>query len=401
MSVALLRAGLRMAGSVAPGPLLRFVGAGWKSLRAIQAFERDRARGEIFPAFLFISITQRCQYACRGCWARGAESPVDMDPELLRSIVRQSRDAGRRFVGVMGGEPLLVSGVVEELAAFRDCNFLLFTNGAALDADMAQRIRKAGNISPLISVEGDADESDVRRGARNVFGRAMQAIDACRAARLPFGVATSICRGNVATHATDAFVRDVIQRGAHYLWYYIYRPVGPDPAPDLCLSREQIVGLRQFIVEARTRHPIVLVDAYWDAEGRALCPAATGISHHVNALGDVEPCPPLQVAVERLTPDSDLRKVLTSSRFLADFRAFAPTCTRGCVLLECPEKLSAFVAGQGAEVRDSSGRGAVRGEWQAMRSVAGHDLTGDEIPERSWAYRFAKRRWFFGFGAYG
>jgi MoaA/NifB/PqqE/SkfB family radical SAM enzyme len=370
-------------------------------MRAIEAFERDRKCGEIFPAFLFLSVTQRCQYACRGCWARGAEKPVDMDLELLRSVVRQCRDSGRRFFGIMGGEPLLVQGLVEELAAFHDCYFLLFTNGAALDAAMAARIRRAGNISPLISVEGDEAESDVRRGARNVFGRAMGAMDACRAARLPFGVASSICRSNLGTQATDDFVREVIARGAHYLWYYIYRPVGPDPAPELCLTRGQILGLRRFIVAARRRHPIVLVDAYWDAEGRALCPAATGISHHINALGDVEPCPPLQVAAERLGPGSDLRQVLTRSRFLAEFRAFAPTCTRGCVLLEAPEKLGEFVAGQGAAVRDSSSRGTVLREWDAMRVVPGHDLAGDEIRESSWAYRFAKRRWFFGFGAYG
>jgi hypothetical protein len=30
-----------------------------------------------------------------------------------------------------------------------------------------------------------------------------------------------------------------------------------------------------------------------------------------------------------------------------------------------------------------------------------HDLPGQEIPERHWLYRYAKRRWFFGFGTYG
>lgn len=401
MSVALLRAGLRMATTCSPRPFARFLGAGWKSMRAIQAFERDRRQGTVFPAFLFLSVTQRCQYACRGCWARGVEAPVDMDPALLRSIVRQCRESGRRFVGVMGGEPLLYPGLIDELAAFPDCYFLLFTNGAALDEQTALRIRCAGNISPLISVEGDEAESDARRGGRQVFGRAMAAIDACRKARIPFGVACSLCRTNLATQACDAFVREVVARGAHYLWYYLYRPVGPEPVPDLCLEREQIVAVRRFIVEARRKHPIVVVDAYWDADGRALCPAATGISHHVNAVGDVEPCPPLQVSAERLTPASDLRATFAQSRFLADFRAFAPGCTRGCVLLESPGELTAFVAKGGDAVRDSSGRGSVRREWAAMRPVPGHDLGDDAIPESNWAYRFAKRRWFFGFGAYG
>ena len=40
----------------------------------------------------------------------------------------------------------------------------------------------------------------------------------------------------------------------------------------------QIAQLREFLVDARAWAPIVVVDAYWDAEGQAVCPAATGIS---------------------------------------------------------------------------------------------------------------------------
>jgi hypothetical protein len=36
-----------------------------------------------------------------------------------------------------------------------------------------------------------------------------------------------------------------------------------------------------------------------------------------------------------------------------------------------------------------------------MTCRAGHHLPGQEIPEKHWAYRFAKKHWFFGFGAYG
>ncbi len=400
MSIPLLRAGLRMARTVAPGPLARFVGAGIKSTNAIRRFERDRRAGVLFPAFLFLSVTQRCQYACSGCWARGATHPTDMDPALLRSIIEQSRAAGRRFFGIMGGEPLLVEALIETLGAYRDCYFLLFTNGAALTPEIARTIRRAANIAPLISIEGDLRESDRRRGREGVLSDATRAMAACRRARLPFGIATSLCRGNLATHATDAFVRASIEQGAHFLWYYIYRPVGPDPDPERCLDAAQVLATRRFLVEARTRHPTVLIDTYWDAEGRALCPAATGLSHHINALGDVEPCPPLQLAAERLRPGDDLRSVFAGSEFLKRFRSFATGATRGCVLLECPEALCAFASGHSPAPHDSSGRGTVLQEWSSMRPVAGHDLP-DCIPETSRAYRFAKRRWFFGFGAYG
>ena len=54
-----------------------------------------------------------------------------------------------------------------------------------------------------------------------------------------------------------------------------------------------------------------------------------------------------------------------------------------------------------AEARDSSGRGTAHAELAAMQVRPSHHLPGQEIPESSWAYRFAKKNYFFGFGAYG
>ena len=50
---------------------------------------------------------------------------------------------------------------------------------------------------------------------------------------------------------------------------------------------------------------------------------------------------------------------------------------------------------------DSSGRERVFDELAAMRRCPSHDLGDEAMPERSVLYRFAKKHWFFGFGAYG
>lgn len=50
---------------------------------------------------------------------------------------------------------------------------------------------------------------------------------------------------------------------------------------------------------------------------------------------------------------------------------------------------------------DSSGRGKAFDELAAMQRRPSHDMGDDAIPERSILYRFAKKHWFFGFGAYG
>jgi hypothetical protein len=39
-------------------------------------------------------------------------------------------------------------------------------------------------------------------------------------------------------------------------------------------------------------------------------------------------------------------------------------------------------------------------ELERMRSLRSQHDPGHEIPEKHWLYRFAKKHWFFGFGAY-
>jgi hypothetical protein len=188
-------------------------------------------------------------------------------------------------------------------------------------------------------------------------------------------------------------------RGVAYLWYYIYRPVGGIPHPELCLTQEQVRRLRSFMVELRTRVPMVIVDAYWDQDGRALCPAAVGISHHIAPTGDIEPCPPMQFAIDHIGDGNDLVSVLTQSEFLSRFRRETAACTRGCIILENPHALRKILAD--ANARDTSGRDVGFRELDGMCPHPSHDMKGMEIPEKSWFYRFAKRNWFFGFGAYG
>jgi hypothetical protein len=197
----------------------------------------------------------------------------------------------------------------------------------------------------------------------------------------------------------EKYLNGLVRRGVHYAWYYIYRPVGPDPAPELALSRDEILELRKFIVDIRTKVPIIVVDAYWDHLGRALCPAAVGIANHIGPGGDIEPCPPIQFSLDNIHNGGNLYDTFNKSALLRDFRTFASSKTRGCVLMENPERLKQFMEEKGA--KDSSGRSKVFSELSCMAAMCSHDIAGNEIPERSWAYRFAKKHWFFGFGAYG
>ena len=149
----------------------------------------------------------------------------------------------------------------------------------------------------------------------------------------------------------------------------------------------------------RRKHPIILIDTYWDADGKAICPAASGLGFHIGPQGSIEPCPPLSFACETVRDHGgDLFDTINGSRFLRGFQEFVRQRTRGCVILERPQELVDYLRGMSAG--DYSGRDAYA-ELGASQPRTSHHLPGEEIPEDSWLYRLLKRQLFFGMGAYG
>lgn len=370
---------------------------GIKGMMGLNRFKRRMKKGEFFPAFHFISVTDDCNLSCQGCWVTGKKNNARMSPEMLDKIINQSKEKGSYFFGILGGEPLLYKPLLKVFQKHNDCFFQLFTNGTLLTPNIANDLRKSGNVSPLISFEGDMNVADIRRGGKDVYKKAQAAIDYSTQAGLVTGVAMSVCKSNLELAFSEDFIHSLINRGVLYLWYYIYRPVGKDATIELALSQEEIEKLRTFLVDARTKYNIVIIDAYWDQNGKGLCPAASGLSHHINASGDIEPCPIIQFATNNVA-DGKLDNIYKNSKFLAEFKAEIPLKTNGCIVMDDPKWLANKVKMHAA--KDSSGRGNEFERLKNMPKVASHGSV-KEVREKSWAYRFAKKHAFFGLGAYG
>ena len=193
-------------------------------------------------------------------------------------------------------------------------------------------------------------------------------------------------------------LHELINRGVHYVWYHTYRPVGPKMSAHLALRPEQQVQVRKFVVEMRAKMPIAIIDAYYDDQGRALCPMATGISHHISPRGEIEPCPVIQFATENIRDRASVFEVMKNSAFLKDFRDAAAQATRGCIVLERPDLVQELVKKHGA--RDTTQRGSALPELEMLTPRNSQHLPGLEVPEKHWMYRFAKKHYYFGFGAY-
>ena len=375
---------------------------GLKGMLSVQRHKARLKRGEFFPPFLYVSIINSCNLRCQGCWVDVASKQEIIQPEAFHKLVREAKAMGNVFFGIVGGEPFMHPKLFDLLEAHPDCYFQIFTNGHFITDEKAKRLRRLGNVTPLISVEGTEIVSDERRGRGGVLSKTMQGIQNCLNNTLLTGVCTSLCRTNIDDLLTDRWVDRLIEMGVMYTWFHVYRPMGPHPNPDLCLTPEQSRRAREFVVRIRAEKPIIVVDAYYDGEGRALCPTATGLSHHINPWGDIEPCPIVQFSRESIHAkggDSrSLRSKFTRSAFLREFRELSQQTTRGCIVLERPDLLKVLVEKHTA--KDSTARGSALQELAVMRTRTSQYAPGSEVPERNVLYRLAKRFWFNDFGVY-
>lgn len=376
-----------------------FYQAGWKGFWSVQKHRRRLKKGEFFPPFLYISVINSCNLRCQGCWVDVSAKQVRIDIESLNRTVNESKAMGNAFFGILGGEPFMHKELLDFLEGHPDVYFQVFTNGHFITDEVAKRLRKMGNVTPLISVEGTEIISDQRRGRSDVFSHTMQGLRNCLNNKVLTGVCTSVCKTNIDDLLTNQWVDSLIDLGVLYCWFHVYRPMGPEPMPELALEPDQLRRVRQFVVDTRATKPIIVIDAYHDGEGRALCPAATGFTHHIGPAGDIEPCPIIQLATESIYDKRSLKETFNNSQFLRDFRELAAQHTRGCVVLERPDLLVQLA--EKHQARDTTQRKTSIAELKATIPRRSQYVPGGEIPERSWAVRLAKWLVFNDFGVYG
>lgn len=360
-------------------------------------FQKRKKKGEVFPAFQFISVTNDCNLHCQGCWVTRGEQAESLDINQINKIIIESKKHGSYFFGILGGEPLMYKPLLEIFKKHPDCYFQLFTNGTLLNDNVAEELRKCANVTPLISFEGNETVADIRRGSNHVYQRTQQAVDTATKHKLVTGVSISVCKSNIEMALSEEFVKMLHDKGVIYLWYYIYRPSGENPCYDLALSSEEILRLRTFLVEGRVKYPIVLIDSYWGADGEPFCPAAEGLSHHINPSGYIEPCPVIQLSCDRLNGES-IKSVYENSLFIKDFKKGILQKTKGCILMEDPNWLKDFAIDHMAY--NTSNRENFIDQLANSPNICSHGSC-EQIPEKSWIYRMAKKRAFFGLGAYG
>lgn len=101
------------------------------------------------PLDVHMSITNRCNLRCRGCYTQRADDPVkDMPLDLAAAIIARLSDMDVFTVALGGGEPFLHPQLFDIAAHARRAGVVpnVTTNGMLMDAERAKRCRVFGSV---------------------------------------------------------------------------------------------------------------------------------------------------------------------------------------------------------------------------------------------------------------
>lgn len=300
-------------------------------------FEKENIH---IPPFLIASITSSCNLFCKGCYARANKSCGEnlsnsqMPEEEWGEIFNQAKDLGVEFILLAGGEPLIRGSVIMEASRVKEVIFPVFTNGTLINEEYINLFNKNRNIIPVLSIEGNKAETDLRRG-NGTYDKLTRAMISLKEKGIFFGTSITVTKENINVVTSSDFVNMLSENGCKIVFYIEYVPINVD-TDYLALNDEERGILDKNQIKLREQFDnIIFLSFPGDEKYMGGCLAAGRGFFHINANGGAEPCP--------FSPYSDtslkqvtLLQALQSPLFkrLNDAGILSEKHTGGCLLFE-------------------------------------------------------------------
>ncbi|MBR4286582.1 MAG: radical SAM protein [Clostridia bacterium] len=330
------------------------VHAGYYGTKTVRA-NRDKYNCNI-PFTILFDPTSACNLKCKGCWAAEYGHSMQLSLDEMRSIVSQGRDLGTHFYMLTGGEPLIRKADIITLASENpECTFLIYTNATLVDKKLCDDIKKCGNITLALSIEGDEASNDFRRGD-GAYRTTIDAMKLLKAEKLLFGISVCYTSKNINQVTSDEFLDKMVDMGVKYAFYFNYMPVGKDADKSLIPTpsqRKYMYFWMKKVRNAKTGKPLFVMDFQDDGEYVGGCIAGGRNYFHINSNGDIEPCVFVHYSDSNIRTHT-LFEALNNPLFMAYRKGqpFNDNHLMPCPMLENPDILRKMVKETGAKSTD-------------------------------------------------
>ena len=330
------------------------VHAGYYGTKAVRE-NRDRYNCNI-PFTILFDPTSACNLKCKGCWAAEYGHSLQLSLDEMRSIVSQGKALGTHFYMLTGGEPLIRKADIITLASeFPECVFLIYTNATLIDKKLCDDIKRCGNITLALSIEGDECSNDDRRG-EGAYKTTIEAMELLKKEKLLFGISVCYTSKNVAQVTSEEFLDKMVALGVKYAFYFNYMPIGKGADKSLIPTPSQRKYMYFWMKKMRngkTGKPLFAFDFQDDGEYVGGCIAGGRNYFHINSNGDIEPCVFVHYSDSNIRTHT-LFEALQNPLFMAYRKGqpFNDNHLMPCPMLENPHILRRIINETGAKSTD-------------------------------------------------
>ena len=232
------------------------------------------SQGLHVPPFLIASIASECNLDCPGCYAfaggicKTEPSADNLSCAEWERIFKEASALGVSFILLAGGEPLMRSDVIHMAAFFEENR----------------------NMIPVLSVEGDAPQTDARRG-QGVSEKLDAVMERMKRLDLFQAVSITVTTENLRIVTDTEYLKELKRKGCGLVFYIEYVPAEKGTG-HLVLSQQQVDQFDQSLAQLKRTFPSMGLVAFPGNEKfMGGCLAAGRGFFHINPAGNAEPCP--------------------------------------------------------------------------------------------------------------
>ncbi|HAP93260.1 MAG TPA: putative heme d1 biosynthesis radical SAM protein NirJ2 [Desulfotomaculum sp.] len=171
------------------------------------------------------NTTNACNLTCRHCYRdAGEKSEEELNTSEGMALIDEIAKAGFKIMIFSGGEPLLRTDIYTLVEHARKSGLrpVFGTNGTLITGEVARRLKEAGAMTMGISLDSiDPEQHDRWRGVQGAWKAAVEGMEACRRAELPYQINTTVVDWNY--QQIEVLTDFAVEKGAvaHHIFFLV------------------------------------------------------------------------------------------------------------------------------------------------------------------------------------